>query len=218
MSITSLQFKAEAGHWLRMLVSQNDTIRLFDSLASNSIKPLKCAPNGTVVLRALLCADSLKGDHMAFDSIIIGADDAMHGFDTLPVWLKYNDLPRIFSLSFDFAFNTPYWLVKSKAVKAVAYVFPPHAKISITFSEPVDSASVAANLKIYSIYDLSSDPTGGPCRFHISGAREKPGSIYHRTIHRQARISRSNRRTDFSSRRFAETGCFVRYHRHRARS
>jgi hypothetical protein len=98
MSITSLQFKAVAGQWLRILVSQNDTIRLFDSLESNSIRPLKCAPNGTVVLRALLCADSLKGDHMAFDSIIIGTDDAMHNFDTLPVRLKYNDLPRILSL------------------------------------------------------------------------------------------------------------------------
>jgi hypothetical protein len=162
MSITSLQFKAVAGQWLRILVSQNDTIRLFDSLESNSIRPLKCAPNGTVVLRALLCADSLKGDHMAFDSIIIGADDAMHNFDTLPVRLKYNDLPRIFSLSFDFAFNTPYWLAKSKAVKTAAYVFPPHAKISITFSEPVDSASVVPNLKIYSIYDMSIDPNGGP--------------------------------------------------------
>jgi hypothetical protein len=51
---------------------------------------------------------------------------------------------------------------KNKALKTTAYVFPPHAKISITFSEPVDSASVVPNLKIYSIYDMSIDPNGGP--------------------------------------------------------
>jgi hypothetical protein len=162
LSITSLQFKAAAGQWLRMLVVQNDTVRLFDSLASNTITPLQCAPNGTVILRALLYADSLKGDHMAFDSIIIGTDDAMHSFDTLPVRLKYNDLPRIVSVSFDFAVNQPYWLSKSKTAKAKAYVFPPHAKISISFTEPVDSASVVPDLKIYSLRDLSIDTNSGP--------------------------------------------------------
>ena len=162
MSITSVKFKAQEGKWLRMLVRQNGMELLFDSLTSNTIAPIQCAPNEQVVLRALLYADSLKGDHMAFDSIIIGTDEAMHGFDTLPVRLKYNDLPRIFSMSIDFALNTPYWLAKSKAAKAKAYVFPPHAKISITFSEPVDSASIVPNIKIYSIYDLSVDQNSGP--------------------------------------------------------
>ena len=162
LSITSLQFKAAAGRWLRMLVTQNGAPRLFDSLAVNSIIPLKCPPNGTVVLRALLYADSLKGDHMAYDSIVIGTNDPMHDFDTLPVRLKYNDLPRISAVSFDFALNQPYWLAKSKAIKAQAYIFPPYSKISITFSEPVDSASVVPNVKIYSVFDMSINPNVGP--------------------------------------------------------
>jgi len=173
LSITSLQFKAAAGLWLRMLITQNGAPRLFDSLAVNSIIPLKCPPNGTVVLRALLYADSLKGDHMAYDSIVIGTNDPMHDFDTLLVRLKYNDLPRITTVSFDFALNQPYWLAKSKAIKAQAYIFPPYSKISITFSEPVDSASVVPNVQIYSVFDMSINPNVGPIPLAYQWSRGK---------------------------------------------
>jgi len=162
LTVLSLQFKGTAGGWLSLLVPQSNSVTAFDSLGPSTMTPIQVAPGNEVNVSAILFADSLKGDHMAYDTLIIGTNDGRHAFDTLPIRLKYNDLPRILSMSFNFALNQPYWLSKSKATKKTSYVFPPYAKITMRFSEPVDSASAAQAIRIYSLFDSLINPGGPP--------------------------------------------------------
>jgi len=155
LSLISIRFSAAPSHWLRMLIPQSSGLRLYDSLPPNISPVIACAPDSVVTFYAVFLADSLKGDGLVFDTIIITTNDARHGADTLPVRLEYNDMPRITSVSVVFTQGKPYWLAKSKSVgyHSPAYVFPPHAKISLQFSEPMDSVSALGAISVYSVFD-----------------------------------------------------------------
>jgi hypothetical protein len=96
----------------------------------------------------------LKGDSVIQGRFIIGTSDFAHLFDTLTVRLEYNDLPRVVIVEPDWDSTTPYTppgLPKKAAY--TAYRFPPHASISITFSEPMDSASGVKGISVHSVFD-----------------------------------------------------------------
>jgi hypothetical protein len=80
------------------------------------------------------------------------SSDPVHPRDTIAVMLEYNTLPTIVEVDFDFE-SKPYWLARQRAARAGDYRFPPHARLAISFSEPIDSASAFDGVRIYSVFD-----------------------------------------------------------------
>jgi len=163
--ISSVRFTGSTAHWLRLLIPQGQGWMLFDSLKTHQSAPILCPPDSAVSLLALFCADSLHGDDLARDSIMVVTNDPIHARDTLPVRLEYNDLPRIAFQSIDFIKGKPFWLSVSEhgAKKHMqAYVFPPHAKLSIHFSEPMDSVSAVGAVTMYSVFDSLASGSVAP--------------------------------------------------------
>jgi len=155
MSITSLHFAGSDQRWFALGVQQGASVVLFDSLpASTAILPIRLAPGEQTVLRLYLNCVNLSGDGYVSDTLVVGTNDPAHPFDTVVVRLEHNDLPRIVQVSFDFKTDQPYWMAKSAANRTYQpYRFPPHARVKISFSEPIDSASVHGAVQAYSILD-----------------------------------------------------------------
>jgi len=157
----SLSFKGAASAWIQVRVPNQAAGGLFDSLANGKIDTVAVAPGSTKTVTVYIDASKLSGDGIMRDTIVIATNDFSHQYDTIPVALEYNDLPRIFSITLDFPKDKPYWLAKkAAAAKAAQYNFPPHAKIAVKFSEPMDTASAGAALSAYSVFEkrMSNPP------------------------------------------------------------
>jgi hypothetical protein len=151
--VTSLRFKGSGAGWLRVIVPGKTDSITYDSIPSGIIDTIVIPPAQTKGLTVRLSVSNLAGDGVVKDTIIIGTNDFSHSFDTLVVNLEYNELPRIVSVSFDFPNDKPYWLAKRSNAPGGGYTFPPHAKIAIRFTEPMDTLSGRNAIRAYSVFD-----------------------------------------------------------------
>ncbi len=165
LKITSVKFAGSQAAWLTARLPLRTKDSVFNSLSSGTIDTIAIAPGQLKNIVVFLDASHLTGDGMAGDTIIIGTNDFGHQFDTIPVTLEYNDLPRIMALSLSFVADKPYWLSKKAATSSLKYVFPPHAKISIKFSEPMDTSTGSKAFKAYSVFDARVSPNPPPIVF-----------------------------------------------------
>ncbi|MBD3344694.1 MAG: hypothetical protein GF401_06495 [Chitinivibrionales bacterium] len=157
MSVTGLSFAGNSPGWLAIGVPQAESLLVFDSAAfSDSIDPVALGPGAADTFYAWFDPSGLTGDSLIYDTLILKTTDPVHPYDTFPIQLEYNDLPQLQEISFDFASSSPYWLAKKQSGP---YNFPPHAKIALGFSEPIDTLSAAGAITVYSIFDSAA--TGG---------------------------------------------------------
>ncbi|MBD3419924.1 MAG: hypothetical protein GF398_07400 [Chitinivibrionales bacterium] len=155
LNITGLAFAGDTGGWLSVGIEQDNALVFFNSLdMSYPLQPVAIAAGDTHAISIVVRGDGMQGDGFMRDTLIIATDDPVHPFDTLPVLLEYNDLPIITYVAFEFDMSKPYWLSKqSSTAQAQHYVFPPHAQVSLFFSEPIAPASVNGALRVYSVLD-----------------------------------------------------------------
>ncbi|MBD3322376.1 MAG: hypothetical protein GF350_14845, partial [Chitinivibrionales bacterium] len=160
MSITGISFSGSQTGWFRTGIPQAGETVAYDSLSfQSSFQTIALGPAVTETLYAWFDPSGLAGDGLVYDTVIIRTSDPVHPLDTIPVRLEYNDLPQIAQLLFDFEAGSPYWLAKKQSGP---YRFPPHAKIAIEFSEPVDTGSAATAVSAYSIFDSAAAGTATP--------------------------------------------------------
>jgi hypothetical protein len=153
LKITSIYFSGSKYSWLRLMIpAKNDTI-IYDSLPLGQIDTINIAPFDTCKIYALLRINNLSGDGVAKDTIIFTTNDYSHPADSIFVNLEHNELPRIASITLDFPKDKPYWLAKKSVIEKTEYNFPPHAKILIKFTEPMDTSTAKNSIKAYSIFD-----------------------------------------------------------------
>ena len=155
LSIDSVFFGAGNKPWIQVGLWQTSQYRYFDSLPRGTgITPISIAAGQRRDIFVRIDPAGFTGDGFAYDTIIIVTNDLAHRYDTIPVRIEHNDLPVIVSLSFDFQADKPYWLPKyHKMAQGGGYTFPPHARIAVAFSEPMDSASAVGAIRLYSIFD-----------------------------------------------------------------
>lgn len=156
LKITSLKFKGASSGWITLRAPGQAGSGIYDSLtgkAGGTIDTIAIAQGNTRNITVFLDASKLVGDGIMHDTIIIGTNDFSNKYDTIPVNMEYNGLPRIASISIDFSRSTLPSLSKKALAKAAAYRFPPYAKISIHFTEPMDTASAANGISAYSLFD-----------------------------------------------------------------
>ena len=146
--------------WFTIGIPHDTGVVWYDSLTgSDTLHNVAVAPGSILSIFCAFNPDVFAGDGVVYDTLIISTNDPIHPRDTIPLKLEFNDLPRITSLTFDFPADGPYWLAKKKAVTAKAYSFPPHAKIVISFSEPMRPDSALSAVKIFSIFDSMQTDT-----------------------------------------------------------
>ena len=163
--LTSLRFSGSASAWLRVAVPLKSGTVVYDSLRTGKIDTLAIAPGQTATILAIVSTGVLSGDGVVHDTLMFFTSDGSHPSDTVPVNLEYNQLPRIASISLDFPANKPYWLAKKTAFAKKAYVFPPGAKIAISFSEPMDTGSAKNAIRAYSVFDSIRSGSPSPILF-----------------------------------------------------
>lgn len=160
--VTSLRFRGSAAGWLLVTVPLKTDSITYDSLPSGAIDTIAVAPARTKNITVTLSISNLAGDGVVRDTIIMGTNDFSHGSDTFVVNLEFNELPRIVSVSFDFPKDKPYWLAKRGNAPGGGYTFPPHAKIAIRFTEPMDTISGRNAVRAYSVFDSLLVGTAAP--------------------------------------------------------
>jgi hypothetical protein len=154
LSLLSIRFSGKDRKWMKLLASSGP----IDAPDNAGIFPLRCPPDSSVRVDALFMSDSLAGDGLLYDTIIVALNDRL-GFDTLPVRLEHNDLPYIVAWAVKFTSDKPYWLAKKKnsgTGETRRFQFPPYAKLAVSFSEPMDSAAAAGGIRMYSVFDSLS--------------------------------------------------------------
>ncbi len=171
LTITSLALAHPKRGWIQIGVpalSGSEYI-MFDSLSKNSYRDsIVLAKADTGVFLVILNADLLHGDGYIRDTLFVYTSDPFHPVDTVPILLEYNDLPRIARVGATARAPIPFALRKTGANTLTHSVFPPYSKIVLTFSEPMDSASVAANVSCYSIFDSIAGNSITPIEFSFS--------------------------------------------------
>ena len=155
LDIDSMFFSGSSLTWLHLGVPQATGTVFFDSLTGTSgVNTFYLFPGTRDTLVFILDLQNLSGDGVLYDTIILYTNDPLYPADTVTVMLEYNDLPVITNLAVEFDAGVPYW--DSKRTQARGYVFPPHAKVAFSFSEPMDSASAAGKTFAYSIFDYNA--------------------------------------------------------------
>lgn len=157
LHLTSIKLADSTRAWLSLRAPQPAGTAVFSAANASSFVPVVLNAGSTARLVIYACADSLSGDGMLSSSIVIGTSDLAHPFDTVPLRLEYNDLPRVLSVAPQWDSTRPYQragLYKAKA--SAAYRFPPHASIGIDFSEPMDTATARTGLFVYSVFDSAA--------------------------------------------------------------
>jgi hypothetical protein len=160
LRIDSIFFRGSALGWLRVGVLQDTGIVFFDSLtATQNIAAVKIEPDSTRFLHITIDAARLVGDGVLFDTILIFVNDPLRPADTIAVMMEYNDLPVMRELAITFDPGLPYWedAQRRSARKTRGYAFPPHGKLKLRFSEPMDSASVGREIFAYSVREFARD-------------------------------------------------------------
>jgi hypothetical protein len=163
--IKALTFGGSRYSWLRITVPYASGPVIYDSLRSRKIDAVAVPPGDTRMLVAVINAENLAGDGVVRDTIVIFTSDFGHPSDSIFVNLEHNELPRIASIAIDYPSNKPYWLAKKNAATATSYVFPPHAKIALKFTEPMDTAGTQNAVRAYSVFDSLLLGTAPSIRF-----------------------------------------------------
>lgn len=149
MTVTALIFSQKSEGWLTVFIG-DDTATL-TAASSELPNPVVVAPDSTVFITVVFSAKQQVGDKVVHDTLIIVTDDPQHPSNTIPVTFEYNDLPQLVSVVPDFDITKPYKSLR----KQMAYWFPPHAAVTITFSEPMDSLSALEGISCYSALDAA---------------------------------------------------------------
>ncbi len=157
LSIDSITFSGHSPSWLSLGVPQDTGTVYFNQLGGGTnITPVLMLPDSFSYLTFIIDPSGFTGDSILYDTILVWENDPVYPVDTIPVKIEYNDAPHIDSISFSFDKTTPYW----RSVRAVSdYIFPPHARIKIDFSESMDSASAEGMLRAYSVFDSTAEGT-----------------------------------------------------------
>jgi len=152
MHITGIEFRNDSRQWLSVSVIQEGGYAVFTSANNHSFKPVGVMADSTLWLSFLFSDLQMQGDGLIRDTVVFYTSDLSHPQITIPVQMEYNDLPRIINVNPWFPSDIPYkGLAKQRVYKP--YRFPPHASISVSFSEPMDSVSAHKGIKVYSIFD-----------------------------------------------------------------
>lgn len=148
--ISGCRMSLPENNWLRIIIGYG-TPDSFSVTASDTLfsEPVRVYPDSLIRCMIVVSANELTGDSIQCDAIIFATDDPRHRFDTIPVCLEYNDLPRILSVDPDFIADRPYQPIAKK----MAYYFPPHATVAVAFTEPMDSSTAVDGVVIYSRTD-----------------------------------------------------------------
>lgn len=162
MSIVSLTFLNQSSPWLAVRVEQGGDSAEYNSESSGMFEPVSMMPDSPLDLKFVFTADGLDGDGLAYDTVIIATTDPDYPFDTIPACLEYNDLPQIVNVGVSFDTSVPYEPLLKKRMAGGQYRFPPHAKLMIHFSEPMDSASAHQGLTVYSVLDSAQSGSTQP--------------------------------------------------------
>jgi len=152
MSLTGIRFRQKSSDWLSIRLPQDTLTKSFTARNASSLVPILMRPGYPVYCNFVFTTEKLLGDGMLCDTIILLSSDPLHSSDTIPVCLEYNDLPRVVSVAPDFIPDVPYQPLK-KAARPLAYSFPPHASIQISFSEPMDTSLTGKGIYLYSALD-----------------------------------------------------------------
>jgi len=152
MYITGLEFRNDSRKWLSVSIIQDNRYTVFTSENNHSLRPVCIMPDSTLWLTFLFSDLQMQGDGLIGDTVVFYTSDPSHPEISIPVQMEYNDLPRIINVNPWFSSDIPYsGLAKQRIYKP--YWFPPHASISVSFSEPIDSVSAHNGIKVYSILD-----------------------------------------------------------------
>ncbi len=154
--IVNINFTGSTDNWLLVGVENTETgnLTFYNETELQGAVPNIIPPGKTAWLAVALDPTSLSGDGIASDTIRIETDDPLHASDSFTVNYEHNELPVLVDVTFSYQPRTPYWLTKSRAPEG--YRFPPHAAVRIAFSEPIDSASAAAGIRMYSALDSAA--------------------------------------------------------------
>ncbi|KMQ51164.1 hypothetical protein CHISP_1870 [Chitinispirillum alkaliphilum] len=154
MQILSVSLAATSSRWLTFDAPQDGENVTFSSLNTLQFYPVTIMGGDQVDFLFRLTADGIIGDGVMHDTLIVQTSDPLVPFDTIPISMEYNDLPRILRVNVEFDPEVPYRPASAaNTLSAQPYSFPPHAKIRIDFSEPIDSASAWEEIHLYSIFD-----------------------------------------------------------------
>jgi len=148
-NITGCEFAVSSETWFRVIVDRQRSPFTVSSQDDSFPRSVRVESDSTLEIAFLFSAGGLSGDGVLRDTLTLLTDDPSHRRDRFPVQLEYNDLPRLVSVVPDFIADRPYRAIARRA----AYVFPPHAAVSISFSEPIDSSSAVNAVGIYSVND-----------------------------------------------------------------
>lgn len=152
MYFTGLEFRNDSRRWLSLSIIQESGYVVFTSENNHSFRPVSLMPDSTLWLVFLFSHSQMQGDCLVRDTVVLHTSDPSHPEITIPVQMEHNDLPRIINVNPWFPSDIPYrGLAKQRVYKP--YWFPPHASISVSFSEPMDSVSAHKGIKVYSIMD-----------------------------------------------------------------
>ncbi len=165
LKLMSLSFKGASSGWIMVRVPGQTGNGLYDSLSGGKIDTVSIAPGSTKTIMVFLDVSHLSGDGVVRDTVFLTTNDFSHQFDTIPITVEYNDLPKIALISIDFSKGTPYWLSKKTSKAAASYNFPPSSKISIHFTEPMDTASATGAISAYSVFDKQVSKNPPPIAF-----------------------------------------------------
>lgn len=154
--IVNINFMGSTDNWLLVGVKKTETgaLTFYNESELQGAVPIIIPPEKTAWLAVALDPTNLSGDGIVSDTIRIETDDPLHANDSFIVNYEHNELPVLVDVTFSYQPRTPYWLTKSRALEG--YRFPPHAAVRIAFSEPIDSASAATGIIMYSAFDSAA--------------------------------------------------------------
>lgn len=158
VSITGLELADGMGGWIQIGVPAVGGLSFVNATRLSALAPIVIEPGSVETLLVVGSVGLFTGDGVVTDTLILRTSDPVHPGDRIPLSLEYNELPTIVSIKIDFSNGQPYWLAKRNS-SAAAYVFPPHAKLELSFSEPVDSLSAVNAIQIYSVLDSIANQT-----------------------------------------------------------
>jgi hypothetical protein len=151
LRIESITFGNNSFKWFKLGVPYDTGMMILSGLTAGELADtLNIAPAAVKILQFKLTADSLVGDGIFVDTVHLLTNDYSHTEVIIPVRIEYNDLPQIISIQPDYSLTVP-WRLNKRTMTPL--LFPPHASISIQFSEPMDTTSMQNGLIIYSRRD-----------------------------------------------------------------
>lgn len=152
MHFSAIRFVNDSRKWLSVSIVQDTGYSNFSFTNYSSFKPVLLKPDSSIRFTFMFSGLQLQGDSVVFDTLIITTSDPSHPQINIPVRMEYNDLPEVISVETWFPSDIPYTgLARKRAYQP--YWFPPHASFSVSFSEPMDSASAHSGIRVYSVFD-----------------------------------------------------------------